>query len=65
MDEILEQIAKEHLGLETLETQRSDSLDFSDQSVWALRLALKAAFRAGVNSASTVIHHRAASAGGK
>jgi hypothetical protein len=44
----LEQIAREKLGLGTLETQRSDSLDFHELAVWQLRAALEAAFAAGL-----------------
>lgn len=48
----LERIAKEKLGLETLETRRSDSLDFSDQAVWTLEAALAAAYEAGRQAAA-------------
>lgn len=43
-------IAKEHLHLETLDTRRSDSLDFSDQAVWCIKAALEAAYDAGVKA---------------
>jgi uncharacterized protein len=46
-DKVIEDIAKQHLGLSTLETRRSDSLDFHDLAVWQLRAALEAAYRAG------------------
>ena len=46
-DALLAQIAKERLGLETLETRKSDSLDFHDLAVWTLRAALQAAYQAG------------------
>ena len=45
--EKLTQIAEKHLGIETLETRRSDSLDFHEVSVWSLEAALAAAFEAG------------------
>ncbi len=48
---VIEDIAKQHLGLSTLETRRSDSLDFHDLAVWALRAALEAAYRAGLAAA--------------
>jgi hypothetical protein len=48
IDTILTLIAKKHLGIETLETRRSDSLDFHDTAVWCLKDALEAAFKAGV-----------------
>ena len=44
---VLEEISRRILGLETLETRGSDSLDFSDQSVWNLKAALEAAYLAG------------------
>jgi hypothetical protein len=43
-------IAKDHLHLETLDTRRSDSLDFSDQAVWCIKAALEAAYDAGVKA---------------
>jgi len=46
-DKVIEDIAKQHLGLSTLEIRRSDSLDFHDLAVWQLRAALEAAYRAG------------------
>ena len=39
--------SERHLFLETLETRNSDSLDFHDTAVWAIRSALEAAFEAG------------------
>ena len=50
MDEILEKIAADELDIPTLETRRSDSLDFYDRSVWRLKTALEKAFLAGVLS---------------
>ena len=44
-------IAREILGLETLDTRNSDSLDFSEQAVWTLKAALEAAYAAGLASA--------------
>ena len=43
----LEQIAREKLGVETLETRNSDRLDFVELSVWQLQAALAAADLAG------------------
>ncbi len=40
---------REHLRIETLETRRSDSLDFHDVAVWGLKDALHAAYQAGTN----------------
>lgn len=44
---ILHDIATKVLGLETLETRKSDSLDFHDLAVWQIREALEAAYAAG------------------
>lgn len=48
IETILTLIAQKHLGIETLETRRSDSLDFHDTAVWCIKDALEAAFKAGV-----------------
>ena len=48
IDTILNLIAQKHLRIETLETRKSDRLDFHDTAVWCLRDALEAAFKAGV-----------------
>ncbi len=40
-------IATRYLNIPTLETRHSDQLDFHDCSVWSIREALLAAFRAG------------------
>lgn len=50
---VLEQIAREELGIETLATRQSDALDFHDVSVAGLRRALAAAFHAGCHHAET------------
>ena len=47
MKNTIEKIAREILHLTTLETRRSDALDFSDQAVWTLKEALEAAYKAG------------------
>ena len=52
IEQLLTQIAQSKLGIETLETRKSDSLDFHDVAVWCLRDALEAAFNAGVEQAS-------------
>lgn len=52
-DQQLQQIALDHLFIATLETRSSDSLDFHDVSVWAIKAALQAAFEAGRNAATT------------
>ena len=47
IETILTLIAQKHLGIETLETRKSDSLDFHDTAVWGIKDALEAAFKAG------------------
>lgn len=49
LEKILGAIAKEHLAMETLETQNSDSLDFKEVAVWSVKDALIAAFEAGAS----------------
>lgn len=49
-DEVVRRIAKEKLGIETLVTRNSDSLDFHDCSVWRIEAALKAAYVAGYSA---------------
>ena len=51
IDKVLEDIAKEHLRVPTLETRKSDSLDFHDLAVWQLRAALEAAYQVGLAAA--------------
>lgn len=46
----LEAIAQNILGLETLETRNSDDLDFCELSVWQIKEALAAAYKAGKES---------------
>jgi hypothetical protein len=50
-DARLAEIARTTLGLETLETRRSDGLDFHDLAVWQIKQALQAAYEAGRASA--------------
>lgn len=50
-DNIIADIARKQLRIETLETRKSDSLDFHDVSVWSLRAALLCAFEAGRQTA--------------
>ena len=44
---LLEKIAREELGIETLEERRSDRLDFHEVGVVKLRKALERAYRLG------------------
>ena len=46
-EEEIGSIARRILGLETLDTQNSDGLDFHELAVWTIREALDAAFEAG------------------
>ncbi len=50
IDTLLTLIAQKNLGIETLETRKSDRLDFHDVAVWCLRDALEAAFKAGAET---------------
>lgn len=49
-DALLTRIAQQHLGIDTLETQNSDHLDFHDTAVWCLKAALDAAYQAGIEA---------------
>jgi hypothetical protein len=53
LDQLLLQIALDHLFVDTLETRNSDRLDFHEVSVWGIKSALQAAFDAGRQAAST------------
>lgn len=50
LDQIITQLAKKHLGIETLKVRHSDRLDFHDCGVAGLHAALKDAFEAGQNA---------------
>ena len=47
-DQLLAQIALDHLFIETLQTRNSDRLDFHEVSVWGVKSALMAAYQAGL-----------------
>ena len=51
VDELLAAIAQATLHIDTLETRKSDSLDFHDVAVWSVKAALEAADRAGLAAA--------------
>ena len=53
LNQLLEQIAQQHLFIDPLETQSSDRLDFHDVSVWGVKAALQAAYEAGLKAAHT------------
>jgi hypothetical protein len=46
-NETVTRIAQTYLRLETLETRKSDSLDFHNLAVWQIKVALEAAYEAG------------------
>lgn len=50
MNETIAKIAQEMLDIDTLETRNSDSLDFHEVSVWGIKSALEAAYKAGRES---------------
>jgi hypothetical protein len=51
IDPTLELIAKRCLGVDTLETRKSDASDFREYAIWQIRDALEAAFATGVAAA--------------
>lgn len=51
LETLLQQIALDHLFIETLETRNSDRMDFHEVSVWGVKSALMAAFEAGRQAA--------------
>ncbi len=46
-DATVNEIAQRILNIDTLQTRKSDSLDFHDVAVWSIKEALEAAFEAG------------------
>jgi hypothetical protein len=53
LNRTLTEIASNHLNIPTLRTRKSDSLDFHEVSVCAVRSALKAAFDEGLRANPT------------
>ena len=51
LDQQMQQIALDHLFIETLETRNSDRMDFHEVSVWGVKSALMAAYEAGQQAA--------------
>ena len=51
LEQQLQQIALDHLFIETLETRNSDRMDFHEVSVWGVKSALMAAYEAGRQAA--------------
>ncbi len=54
-DETLLKIAQKYLRIETLESRKSDRLDFHDVSVWDVKDALEAAYVAGLTSVEQIV----------
>jgi hypothetical protein len=52
-DRMLAAIAREVLGIRTLETRNSDRLDFHEVTIWSLKEALRRAYSAGYEQAVT------------
>lgn len=55
---VIENIARENLGLHTLDTRNSDRLDFSDQHVGAIKAALEEAYNQGYAAAERGLTRR-------
>lgn len=53
LTQTIDQIARQTLGLETLETRNSDQLDFQDLHVASIKAALLAAYQAGQQNGSS------------
>jgi len=50
-DALLQQIARDYLGIKTLDMRNLDALDFHSIAVWNIKTALEAAWKAGVTTA--------------
>ena len=62
-DIFIQNIAERHFGIKTLETRKSDRLDFYDVAVWNVKDALEEAFAAG-QLAATKQHEKVMLGGG-
>ena len=51
LETLFQQIALDHLFIETLETRNSDRMDFHEVSVWGVKSARMAAYEAGRQAA--------------
>ena len=56
MKEQIEKIARDVLGLDTLETRKSDRLDFHDLAIWKIREALADAYLAGMDDSQRLVN---------
>jgi hypothetical protein len=52
-EEVVAEIARRLLRLETLETRNADRLDFHEVAIWEVKAALLEAFRAGTAQAGS------------
>ena len=51
-NDLIAEIARRVLDIETLDERKSDSLDFHEVSVWGLKRALEQAYEAGQRNAA-------------
>jgi len=65
MHKTLSELAAKHLDIQTLQTRNSDQLDFHAVPVWAVKAALEAAYRAGMEAAKTNTTHQIIRADGR
>lgn len=49
---VLDHIAKKQMGIITLKTRNSDSMDFHEVSSWGVKASIKAAYAAGIKAAA-------------
>lgn len=63
MSSEIERIAKEYFRVETMDTRRSDGLDFYDVAIWNIKSALTAAYMAG--ACSTTVKDQPGAVGDK
>lgn len=54
LEQQLEKIAQDVLGIYTLKTQNSDLQDFHTVSVWSLKLALEKAYVLGIKDTQNI-----------
>jgi len=58
----IQEIALQELGFKTLESQRSDALDFRSVACWQVQRALEVAYAQGYQAAERAAKERAKSA---
>lgn len=52
IDNVIAEIARRHLLIDTLETRNSESEDFYEVAVWCIKGALQEAYEAGLNASA-------------